>query len=214
MPNDDDDVARLARMFRALSNPNRLRLFLNLLDESKVDLSKGRVHDCFLAKLLGGLELGAPTVSHHVKELADAGLIHTEREDYLWEIGSGANWLSYHVAVTLGLQEFFVDQKHSPVPRFLVYDQPSQVYFPRKLASTRNKSDDDPTLLDEDVAAVQKVFTTLANAIAATKGKLQIIVLDHAGNNVWGDIANVSLVEEWRSIKKLVPLSWLPNEND
>ena len=25
-------------------------------------------------------ELGAPTVSHHVKELADAGLIHTERE--------------------------------------------------------------------------------------------------------------------------------------
>ena len=80
MPNDDDDVARLARMFRALSNPNRLRLFLNLLDESKLDLSKGRVHDCVLAKLLGGLELGAPTVSHHVKELADAGLIHTERE--------------------------------------------------------------------------------------------------------------------------------------
>jgi ArsR family transcriptional regulator len=74
------DVDRLARMFRALSNPNRLRLFMNLLDESKLDLAKGRVHDCFLVKLLGGLELGAPTVSHHVKELADAGLIHTQRE--------------------------------------------------------------------------------------------------------------------------------------
>ena len=60
-------------MFKALSNPNRLRLFMNLLEESKLDLAKGRVHDCFLAKLLGGLELGAPTVSHHVKELADAG---------------------------------------------------------------------------------------------------------------------------------------------
>ena len=68
-------------MFRALSNPNRLRLFLNLLDESKLDLAKGRVHDCFLVKLLGGLgDIGAPTVSHHVKELADAGLIHTQRE--------------------------------------------------------------------------------------------------------------------------------------
>ncbi len=67
-------------MFRALSNPNRLRLFLNLLDESKLDLAKGRVHDCFLVKLLAGLDLGAPTVSHHVKELADAGLIHTQRE--------------------------------------------------------------------------------------------------------------------------------------
>ena len=76
-----DDVDRLARMFRALSNPNRLRLFLNLLDESKLDLARGRVHDCFLVKLLGGLgDIGAPTVSHHVKELADAGLIHTQRE--------------------------------------------------------------------------------------------------------------------------------------
>lgn len=67
-------------MFRALSNPNRLRLFLNLLEESKLDLAKGRIHDCFLAKLLAGLDLGAPTVSHHVKELADAGLIHTQRD--------------------------------------------------------------------------------------------------------------------------------------
>ena len=74
------DVDRLARMFKALANPNRLQLFLNLLEESKLDLAKGRIHDCFLAKLLGGLELGAPTVSHHVKELSDAGLIHTQRE--------------------------------------------------------------------------------------------------------------------------------------
>ena len=77
----DSEVDKLARMFRALSNPNRLRLFLNLLEESKLDLAKGRIHDCFLVKLLGGLgEIGAPTVSHHVKELADAGLIHTQRE--------------------------------------------------------------------------------------------------------------------------------------
>ena len=74
------DVDNLARMFKALANPNRLRLFMNLLEESKLDLAKGRVHDCFLTKLLGGLDLGAPTVSHHVKELSDAGLINTERD--------------------------------------------------------------------------------------------------------------------------------------
>ena len=76
-----DNVDQLARMFRALGSPNRLRLFLNLLEESKLDLAKGRLHDCFLVKLLAGLgDIGAPTVSHHVKELADAGLITTERE--------------------------------------------------------------------------------------------------------------------------------------
>src|SRR4051812_6282672 len=76
-----DDLDTLARMFRALGNPNRLRLFMNLLEESKLDLAKGRIHDCFLVKLLGGLgDIGAPTVSHHVKELSDAGLIQTQRE--------------------------------------------------------------------------------------------------------------------------------------
>lgn len=77
---DRPDVKRLARVFRALAHPNRLQLFVNLLEESKLDLAKGRTHDCFLARLLGGLDIEAPTVSHHVKELADAGLIDTERD--------------------------------------------------------------------------------------------------------------------------------------
>jgi len=74
------DVKRLARVFKALSNPHRLQLFMNLLEESRLDLARGRVHDCFLVKLLGDLPIAPPTVSHHVKELADAGLITTERE--------------------------------------------------------------------------------------------------------------------------------------
>lgn len=74
------DLKRLARVFKALSNPNRLQLFVNLLEESKLDLARGRTHDCFLARLLGDLDIGAPTVSHHVKELADAGLIDTEKD--------------------------------------------------------------------------------------------------------------------------------------
>jgi hypothetical protein len=30
------------------------------------------------------------------------------REDFLWEIGRGSNWLSYHVAATLALRQFFL----------------------------------------------------------------------------------------------------------
>ena len=77
---DDRRVKELTRTFKALANPNRLRLFLNLLEESRLDLAKGRVHDCFLAGLLRNLKIGAPTVSHHIRELEHAGLIETHKE--------------------------------------------------------------------------------------------------------------------------------------
>ena len=74
------DVTQLSKAFRALANPNRLQLFLNLLEESRLDLARGRVHDCFLAGLLRNLKIGAPTVSHHIRELEHAGLIETHKE--------------------------------------------------------------------------------------------------------------------------------------
>lgn len=130
-----------------------------------------------------------------------------EREDYLWEIGSGANWLSYHVAVSLGLQQFFIDSKQSPVPSFLVYDQPSQVYFPRKLARSSELSE--PIIQDEDIEAVRMVFQTVSDVAVSTKNNLQILVLDHAGSDVWGEVPGIHLVEEWRDGRKLVPADWL-----
>jgi hypothetical protein len=33
-----------------------------------------------------------------------------QRDDYLWEIGSGSNWLSYHIAVSLALQVYFLQK--------------------------------------------------------------------------------------------------------
>lgn len=132
-----------------------------------------------------------------------------EREDYLWEIGSGANWLSYHVAVALGLQRFFIESDVSPVPTFLVFDQPSQVYFPRRLAAKKEEEEeDDPKFDDEDARAVEKVFALLALVAKQMAGRLQIIVLDHAGKDVWGGVAGLHLVDEWREGKKLVPPSW------
>ena len=55
-------------------------------------------------------------------------VIRGSRDDYLWEIGSGANWLAYHVALTLALQKFFLTEPNHFVPGLLIYDQPSQVY--------------------------------------------------------------------------------------
>ena len=35
-------------------------------------------------------------------------VVQGTRDDYLWEIGSGANWLAYQVSMTLAFQRFFL----------------------------------------------------------------------------------------------------------
>jgi hypothetical protein len=162
-------------------------------------------------KLLPKLDVESPDdpVSLSIENLT-VQVLGQQRADYLWEIGSGSNWLSYHLAIMLGLQQFFLSLKHSPVPGLLLFDQPSQVYFPKRLAERPSDADDDPQLSDdEDVEAVQKAFRVMAEVVTDSKERLQIIVLDHAAEAIWGGIPGVHLVDEWRNGRKLVPLEWL-----
>jgi len=70
------DEAALARAFRALANPHRLAIYLRLLRQD----GDGLIRSCSLQALIDKLDIGAPTVSHHVKELVNAGLITITRE--------------------------------------------------------------------------------------------------------------------------------------
>jgi hypothetical protein len=133
-------------------------------------------------------------------------VIRGNRDDYLWEIGSGANWLAYHVSITLALQHFFLTEPHHPVPAMLVFDQPSQVYFPKRVA--RPDETEESQLRDQDVLAVRKVFSLLGEEVRNAKGRLQVIVLDHADEDVWGNLPDVQLTEEWRG-QALVPFEWI-----
>ncbi len=130
-----------------------------------------------------------------------------DREDFLWEIGSGSNWLSYHLSVAVGLHEFFLQLPQSPVPSFLIVDQPSQVYFPKQLSAAQRAGDVEP-YQDEDVEAVRKIFAMLAEAVRDNGGRLQIIVLDHATDTVWGDVEDLKVAAQWRDGAKLVPDDW------
>ena len=68
-PLDEEEAAELARVFAALGDPVRLRL-LSLV------AAHDEVCSCDLEEPLGKSQ---PTVSHHTKALADAGLITGEK---------------------------------------------------------------------------------------------------------------------------------------
>jgi DNA-binding transcriptional ArsR family regulator len=77
----DDEVERLAAAFAALSNPQRLRMFIRLASSCCApEAASERAEGCCRAGEVGaGLELAASTASHHLKELRRAGLMHVER---------------------------------------------------------------------------------------------------------------------------------------
>ncbi|MBX7058593.1 MAG: helix-turn-helix domain-containing protein [Leptospirales bacterium] len=77
MSPDPQEIKKMAAVFQALANPNRLRLYLEI-----VERQEQRIHargKCYLSDIVRGLSVGSPTVSHHVRELARAELISTER---------------------------------------------------------------------------------------------------------------------------------------
>ncbi|MGP4030032.1 ArsR/SmtB family transcription factor [Actinomadura sp. 3N407] len=76
-PMDRSDAERIARVLKAVSDPTRLQL-LSMIQRS----SGGEACVCDLTK---PLNLTQPTVSHHLKVLADAGLItRDKRGSWAW----------------------------------------------------------------------------------------------------------------------------------
>ena len=77
-PLSETDAVELARVFAALSDPVRLRL-LSLVAEG------GEVCSCDLEVPLGKSQ---PTISHHTKALADAGLLTGEKRGrwMMWKV--------------------------------------------------------------------------------------------------------------------------------
>ncbi|MCA2025492.1 DUF3732 domain-containing protein [Enterobacter sp. K16B] len=183
------------------------------LREKDIELRKNqalRVINAKAGDILQGLDVEDPNapISLEINDLT-IKVLGDERDDYLSEIGSGSNWLSYHLAVLLSLHQFYLSQKNNPVPSFLILDQPSQVYFPKSTQLQNITNEDDPKLRDEDVEAVRRAFQAMGSVVLQEKGKLQLIVLDHAPREVWGDIDGVVGLPEWRNGIKLVPVKWL-----
>jgi hypothetical protein len=121
----------------------------------------------------------------------------------LQRMGSGENWVGYHVLAHLALHKWF-RQKRRPVPAFLMLDQPSQAHYPPDLDADDGSLE---ALPNEDKAAVHQLFALVARVASELAPHLQIILLDHADlKETWFEEA---VVERWRHGEKLIPASWL-----
>jgi ArsR family transcriptional regulator, arsenate/arsenite/antimonite-responsive transcriptional repressor len=72
------DSKKMAKVFKALSNQNRLELYLKIAENHET--SYKTYEGCLINDIAKSLNIGAPTVSHHLKELSNAELIFTERK--------------------------------------------------------------------------------------------------------------------------------------
>lgn len=149
------------------------------------------------------------------------------RADMLWEIGSGENWMAYHLAALLSLHGVFLKRGlANPVPTFLVIDQPSQVYFPSdvsfdsSVSNVSDFSDRIPSLRRRrqlnDLQRTERIFSSIARAHKSFEGNLQIIILDHADSHAWGKVEGVRGVADWRGddVDFLIPAHWIPPEEN
>lgn len=116
-------------------------------------------------------------------------------------MGSGENWVGYHLIGHLALHEWFT-QRSRPVPRFLFLDQPSQVYFPPE-----EDVDGSMEMVDEDDRrAVSRMFRFVFDVVEAIAPGFQVVITEHA--DISEDWYQGAVVERWRGGQKLVPEDW------
>lgn len=121
----------------------------------------------------------------------------------LSNIGSGENWVGYHLITYFALAKWFIEQSR-PVGRFLFLDQPTQVYFPAEKSDSGHLSE---IKKDEDREAVRNMFQWIFKKVKMLSPGLQVIITDHADiDEKW--FQDAVRDQKWRGDFALIPKGW------
>lgn len=129
-----------------------------------------------------------------------------ERPVPMGRTGGGENHLAYHLSALLALH-LFAAQNNRPIPRFLLIDQPTQVYFPSEQVYKEADGSVQRTEADADLNAVRRLFELLLKFTQDDVPGFQLIVTEHANlREQWFQDALVEL--PWTKPPSLVPEDW------
>lgn len=108
----------------------------------------------------------------------------------LSEMGSGSNWLAIHLSTFLGFLYLHSITETSKIPSILVFDQPSQVYFPKVYKQLDEEVDNEQKKVDDNIIQVKNIFKVISDEIENINLKCgykpQVIVLEHADEEEFG----------------------------
>lgn len=129
-----------------------------------------------------------------------------ERPVPMARTGGAENHLAYHLSALLALH-LFAAQNNCPIPRFLMIDQPTQVYFPSVQVYKDADGSVEKTEADADLDAVRRLFKILLKFTQEDVPGFQLIVTEHA--NLGDQWFQEALVEgPWTKPPALVPEDW------
>lgn len=129
-----------------------------------------------------------------------------ERTVPMSRTGGGENHLAYHLSALMALHLFAI-KNNRPIPRFLLVDQPTQVYFPSEQVYQEADGSIQKTEADADLKAVRRLFELLLKFTQEDAPGFQLIVTEHA--NLREQWFQKALVEQpWTKPPALVPEDW------
>lgn len=129
-----------------------------------------------------------------------------ERPVPMGRTGGGENHLAYHLSALLALH-LFAAQNNRPIPRFMLIDQPTQVYFPSEQVYKDADGSVQRTENDADLNAVRRLFELLLKFTQEDVPGFQLIVTEHA--NLREKWFQEALIEQpWTKPPALVPEEW------
>lgn len=183
-------ISTLEELTSAEENTDKLNSILNQINNQMTTWAKNldlEYHDAPIRFDLKKLTIFADTPTRSIP---------------LLNMGSGANWVAYHLLIHFALHKHFI-KAGRPVPRFLILDQPSQIYFPPE------KDSNQTGIIEEssDEKAVHQMFDFIIKATKELSPNLQVIITDHAKLN-YTEFTEC-ITEEWRNGKKLIPTNWI-----
>ncbi|SFI36759.1 DUF3732 domain-containing protein [Nitrosomonas sp. Nm34] len=174
---------------------NRRLLFIKALDETIQDYIN------FTKSALENYGEYRASFNYKDKSLQ----LRKPKTDFVENIGSSSNHMFLHLFLFLGLHEIIAKRNIRYVPPFLIIDQFSRPYWGE--GESRKEKLDHLDIFK--VKTALKLMNYFITCISNSGKEFQMIVFEHINHDLWDDLENVHLVEEFRDGNALIPLSML-----